>query len=639
MRIGRAAALLPGAGGTPAGGGDDRLHELPCARRQPQRRRQRLPAELRAGSRRARPTGAAASRTARSGPTGWPDAFRDDGLPTGNHAWGGSNVAGGGIDVPDLVDAGGRATARSTTTGVGDRPLVAIWSGGNDVLDIAGSSGVRRRRRATSAERLGDVATGLAPRGTRDFLILNLPDIGAIPKFARRPRRRPLRDPRHQGVQPRARRPDRGAARRRRPRAEGERLRRSSRTCWSTRGATACATPRRPASTRTTMPAAGGRDGAAAFFDEIHPNRVVHQRIAEAAMAQDRRRRGATAASPAATAGAGAAAGVGGALLAGRAARGLAGLGARYQRRSRGPSERAEPGDAEDRRGRTRWHRRAGSSRCSAARRSPPTTDPASSPASAPLRRGRIEAPRPSAQSAPPSKGTRDQAHRARGKSPRCRPSPPGPNRPPAPARIRGRRRRRASASAASMSQRPAPAAGPAAPAERRRAPAPIPSSSGKPCRSSTSGGVMHRPEIHPEDRQRDGADPGGDRHHGQRPAPARAAAVAPRRRRSPGSGPRSSFDHPRAEAGELLHRAMQRHPHRRLGHRRARPRSRRRWRRRGRSRARSRPTAGRAGRSPAPCRCARSGRRPRAPAASSAKSSTGTCTRRPRARKASTTL
>ena len=211
------------------------------------------------------------------------DRFRDADLPTGNHAWGGSNVVGGGIDVPDLAMQGRRYRSLPDDR-VGDRPLVAIWSGGNDVLDMAGSSGVRRAARGV-AERLGEVASDLRRSGTRDFVILNLPDIGAVPKFGDDPAdgrsatRATKAFNRELDVQIAALRDD------------GARVRKVNVYGLFN---DLLEHPRRYGVRDTTTPCLDEDDNACsrrqglrrAFFDEIHPNRVVHRHIAEAAMAR-----------------------------------------------------------------------------------------------------------------------------------------------------------------------------------------------------------------------------------------------------------------------------------------------------------------------------------------------------------------
>jgi outer membrane lipase/esterase len=211
------------------------------------------------------------------------DRFRDAGLPTGNHAWGGSNAIVGGLDVPGLAAQGARYRSLDDDR-VGNRPLVAIWTGGNDILDMAGGDRVRRKARR-SAERVGDVASALRRSGTRDFVILNLPDIGAIPKFGDDPA-----DGRSASRATRAfnRELDAQIAA---LRDDGARVRKVNVHALFD---DLLEHPRRYGVRNTTTPCLD-EDGDAcsdrqarrrAFFDEIHPNRVVHRRVAEAVMAR-----------------------------------------------------------------------------------------------------------------------------------------------------------------------------------------------------------------------------------------------------------------------------------------------------------------------------------------------------------------
>jgi outer membrane lipase/esterase len=263
-------------------------------------------------------------------------AFQDADRPTGNHAWAGSNVAPDGIDVPDIAMQAARYRSLDDDR-VGDRPLLAIWSGGNDVLDMAGESGVRTKARRAAA-RLGDIAGRLLRSGTDDFMFLNLPDIGAVPKFG---------DDR-----------DAGRSATRATKAFNRELDRQI-AALRDDGATVTKVnvyglfedllehPRRYGVSNTTTPCLDEDDNACtrrqglrrAFFDEIHPNRVVHKRIAEAALGKLGASAGASAAqalaAPAAVPLPPAAGLLGAGLLA------LAGL--RYQRSRRGPTRAPRP--------------------------------------------------------------------------------------------------------------------------------------------------------------------------------------------------------------------------------------------------------------------------------------------------------
>ena len=94
------------------------------------------------------------------------DAFRDADLPTGIHAWGNAKALGDFFDVPDLSRQASRYRM-ITTTVVGDRPLMAILIGGNDLLDTAGEQrDARRRTAARPRSRRGRDGLGAAARAT-----------------------------------------------------------------------------------------------------------------------------------------------------------------------------------------------------------------------------------------------------------------------------------------------------------------------------------------------------------------------------------------------------------------------------------------------------------------------------------------
>jgi phospholipase/lecithinase/hemolysin len=141
-----------------------------------------------------------------------------------------------------------------------------------------------RRAARVSAQRLGQVATDLRRSGTRDFLILNLPDIGAVPRYGDDPdggrsaTRATEAFNRELDVQIAALRDDGAQARKVNAYGLFNDL---------------LEHPRRYGVRNTTTPCLDGDDPCSrrqglrrAFFDEIHPNRVIHRRIAEAAMAR-----------------------------------------------------------------------------------------------------------------------------------------------------------------------------------------------------------------------------------------------------------------------------------------------------------------------------------------------------------------
>lgn len=103
-------------------------------------------------------------------------AFDRRGIETGNFAFGGAKAKSDRDGIPDLkVQLGEYATVGQGDRG--DRPLVALWAGGNDILN---GSATRANGRA-AATSVGQVARSLARAGVNDIMIFNLPDIGAVP--------------------------------------------------------------------------------------------------------------------------------------------------------------------------------------------------------------------------------------------------------------------------------------------------------------------------------------------------------------------------------------------------------------------------------------------------------------------------
>ncbi len=211
------------------------------------------------------------------------DEFRAERLPTGNHAWGGATARTTNDGIPDLRAQAARYRALDDDR-KGDRPLLALWAGGNDILKASGNSGSIRAGRA-AAQAVGATAERLARAGVDDFLIFDLPDLGKIPKYGddrsgaraasagtkafNRQLRREIIALREDGANVRkvsayalfnALIED--------PRAYG--VRDVTTPCLDEDG-DACST----------------RQGRyRAFFDEIHPNFVVHRRLGEIAMDQ-----------------------------------------------------------------------------------------------------------------------------------------------------------------------------------------------------------------------------------------------------------------------------------------------------------------------------------------------------------------
>jgi outer membrane lipase/esterase len=223
--------------------------------------------------------------------------FRRQSLPTSIEAWAGAKARSDGIGVPDLGMQALRYAALDEDRR-GDRPLVAIWAGSNDLIDAVNAPRIAAVGRR-GARAVGTTARGLALTGVEDFLIFNLPDLGRVPRYARR-----------------AGSGD-AAAETRGARAFNRALDRQL-DALRDDGLTVTevdmhrlldrvfAKPRAYGLANVTTPCLDARDNPCtprqarrrAFFDNLHPNYVFHRRIAEAALAALGTRAAAAAAAP-----------------------------------------------------------------------------------------------------------------------------------------------------------------------------------------------------------------------------------------------------------------------------------------------------------------------------------------------------
>ncbi|WP_146038654.1 SGNH/GDSL hydrolase family protein [Paracoccus sp. SY] len=114
--------------------------------------------------------------------------FRAAGRPTGNLARGGAEAA-EPIDPADPTPGllAQRQQLAAASGGFGTRPLVSILMGANDIFaglasgdPLANAIGAATR----AADAVADTASFLGAHRVRDFLIANLPDLGATPAFA-----------------------------------------------------------------------------------------------------------------------------------------------------------------------------------------------------------------------------------------------------------------------------------------------------------------------------------------------------------------------------------------------------------------------------------------------------------------------
>ena len=210
--------------------------------------------------------------------------FRRQGLPTSIGAWAGAKARSDGVGVPDLRMQALRYAALDEDRR-GDRPLVAIWAGSNDLIGAVNAPRIAAvGRRAARA--VGNTARGLALAGVEDLMIFNLPDLGKVPRYARRTGS------------------DDAAAETRGARAFNRALDRQV-DALRDDGLTVTeidihrlldrvfANPRAYGLANVTTPCLDADDNPCtprqarrrAFFDNLHPNYVFHRRIAETALA------------------------------------------------------------------------------------------------------------------------------------------------------------------------------------------------------------------------------------------------------------------------------------------------------------------------------------------------------------------
>lgn len=111
------------------------------------------------------------------------DEFRAAGKPAGSLAFGGAQAETDRDPVPDLP-AQTRLLALGAAGDRGDRPLVSIWAGANDLMSRGIPSGEAAAVGRSAARSVGANARALADLGVGDLLIFNLPDLGRVPLYA-----------------------------------------------------------------------------------------------------------------------------------------------------------------------------------------------------------------------------------------------------------------------------------------------------------------------------------------------------------------------------------------------------------------------------------------------------------------------
>ncbi|TBN39439.1 hypothetical protein EYE42_10450 [Paracoccus subflavus] len=114
--------------------------------------------------------------------------FEAAGRPAGNLAYGGAEAAEPAVPgdpTPGLALQ--RQQLSGASASFGSRPLVSILIGANDIFaGLASPDPIANTLTAAirAADAVAETANVLGTQGVRDFLIANLPDLGATPAFA-----------------------------------------------------------------------------------------------------------------------------------------------------------------------------------------------------------------------------------------------------------------------------------------------------------------------------------------------------------------------------------------------------------------------------------------------------------------------
>lgn len=114
------------------------------------------------------------------------DAFSTTGRFTANFAFGRADALMNNDGIPDLMAQVGLFATNVPPFLLGDRPLASVWFGANDLFDAleAGVSDIAAAGRA-AADGVAAGILALAQAGIDDFLVPNLPNLGLIPSYAR----------------------------------------------------------------------------------------------------------------------------------------------------------------------------------------------------------------------------------------------------------------------------------------------------------------------------------------------------------------------------------------------------------------------------------------------------------------------
>lgn len=112
----------------------------------------------------------------------WAERVADGFAVSGNFAFGGARAATDADGVPDFAAQVAAFAGSGLRAALGDRPLAAVWLGANDLFaGISSLAAGPAIEGATAALRAGYAA--LRGEGFDDFLLFNVPDLGRTPLY------------------------------------------------------------------------------------------------------------------------------------------------------------------------------------------------------------------------------------------------------------------------------------------------------------------------------------------------------------------------------------------------------------------------------------------------------------------------
>ena len=112
----------------------------------------------------------------------WAERVDDGFAVSGNFAFGGAKAATDLDGIPDFAAQIGAFAGSGLRGALGDRPLAAVWLGANDLFaGIAGGDVAGAIANARAALETGYAS--LRAQGFDDFLLFDLPDLGKVPLY------------------------------------------------------------------------------------------------------------------------------------------------------------------------------------------------------------------------------------------------------------------------------------------------------------------------------------------------------------------------------------------------------------------------------------------------------------------------